>query len=64
MTEKKHASILFGTYTEKILNKSKDGCADLVHCMETFCLGRGIVATCERTLLRALDLQKNDKAVS
>lgn len=31
MTEKKHVGILFGTYTEKILNKWKDGCADLVH---------------------------------
>lgn len=30
MTEKKHVGILFGTYTEKFLNKWKDGCVDLV----------------------------------
>lgn len=60
-TEKKHVGILFGTYAEKFLNKWKDGCADSPHCTETFCLGRSIVTTCERTLLRALDLQKKKK---
>lgn len=63
MPEKKLAGILFGTHTERFLNRWRNGCANLaVQGMETFCLERGIVTHCESTS-ESFRIATNDTAV-